>query len=493
MDQPRKINLAWLLIFFFLLQLGLGFLVIDGATLSFDESIWHYIGRNWLRYGLIPYTGGVDNKCPFMFAIYGFSDLLFGLNYWFPRILGALAQTIGIFFLFKLVEKIVGYKAAIVAISIYGLSLAWKSTGGKYIAYTESYEISLILTAFYFFFRNDRKNSFFISGCLAGLSIFFRLTGIFGAIALLFESIKKGRTSWLFFLAGLASSSIFSLAIMAIAGIPLQEIFIYGFTDNFGKGSISGNSLVWKVEHLVDGFFLSDLALFIPGLVGYMLIKKRVDVFVLWFLLTFIGINLIGLYARQHFRDLLPCMSVMTAVAISFLMDRYQINWKAVLIITWISFFPKQIEPLLELKNLLRPGKVQPRLFCDDTDLKVYDEDKRALGEWVQNNSSINERVYIAGMSAVVQVYANRLSPTIYFNNTETKRARKRLLEDLASHKPDFILIPTSSDYLRVDLSVRKFIDSLLAKEYRYETCQYNYAVFRNQPVAPTGHGSSVD
>src|SRR2546421_2727226 len=130
----------FLLLFFFLLQLSVAMLTYDGCTLSFDESIWHYIGRNWFRHGLVPYTGGVDNKSPLIFAIYGLSDFLFGINCWFPRLLGAIAQSIGIFFLYKTTKNLAGNKTGLVAISIYGLSLVWKSTGGKNISFSESYE-----------------------------------------------------------------------------------------------------------------------------------------------------------------------------------------------------------------------------------------------------------------------------------------------------------------------------------------------------------------
>ena len=58
------------------------------SGLTFDEAIWHYIGRNWFRHGMVPYSGGIDNKSPLIYIIYGISDLLFGINYWFPRVTG---------------------------------------------------------------------------------------------------------------------------------------------------------------------------------------------------------------------------------------------------------------------------------------------------------------------------------------------------------------------------------------------------------------------
>src|SRR3569623_3551553 len=97
-----------------------------------------YICRNWFRNGLVPYNGGVDNKSPIIFAIFGLSDKLFGVNYWFGRVLGTLVQSVGIYYLCKLAKHIAGERAGILAISFYGLSLLWHGTGGRYVSFTET-------------------------------------------------------------------------------------------------------------------------------------------------------------------------------------------------------------------------------------------------------------------------------------------------------------------------------------------------------------------
>ena len=77
----------------------------EPMMLTFDESMWQYIGRNWIRNGLVPYAGGVDNKSPLIFLVFGISDRLFGVNYWFPRLVGIAVQSVGIYGLFKIAEK----------------------------------------------------------------------------------------------------------------------------------------------------------------------------------------------------------------------------------------------------------------------------------------------------------------------------------------------------------------------------------------------------
>jgi hypothetical protein len=473
-------KLLWWLTIFFILQVAVCFLVIDGNTLSFDEAIWHYIGRNWFRFGLTPYTGGVDNKSPLMFIIYGVSDLLFGINYWFPRIAGAASQTIGIFFLYKIAEKKFGHEVGLIAISIYGLSLLWKATGGKYISFSESFEIPLLIAAFYFFLRNDHKKSSFVSGFLAGFAIFFRLTGFFGATAIFISSLKRGFKSSLLFITGLACSVAIFLMVMKLAGVSIREIFVYGFTDNFTSGSVTDHSLLWKLDILLNSFFLSELVLFLPGLVAYVFIKRRLDIFLLWFILAFISINVIGLYARQHFREILPPLCIMSAVSISYLLRNPSVKLLPLLVAIWICFVPKQIEPWLALKNDFVPS-TKEKIFCKGFVERTADEDKKALGNWIKQNTNKDDKVFIAGMSAIAQIYSERMSPTIYFNSTQTPRAKKRLMDDLNNNPPQLILIPLTADYDRFDNDLREFISSVKNRGYENEGCKYNYQVFRRR------------
>src|SRR5262245_45507773 len=80
-------------------------LFTNTLTFTHEESMWHYIGRNWFRHGLTPYQGGIDNKSPFLFAIFGLSDWLFGINYWFPRVIGIIVQSIGIYYIYRIAYR----------------------------------------------------------------------------------------------------------------------------------------------------------------------------------------------------------------------------------------------------------------------------------------------------------------------------------------------------------------------------------------------------
>src|SRR6476661_2989376 len=139
-EPARKFTVSpiHLIIMMGILQL-LVTLLTYGFTLSFAEAMWHYIGRNWFRNGLTPYSGGIDNKSPLIFAIFGLSDKLFGVNFWFPRIIGTFCQSVGLYFVYKIAKHLAGDRAGVFAVTLYGLSLLWKNTGGSYVSFTETY------------------------------------------------------------------------------------------------------------------------------------------------------------------------------------------------------------------------------------------------------------------------------------------------------------------------------------------------------------------
>ena len=173
---------------------------------TFDESMWQYIGRNWIRNGMVPYPGGVDNKSPLIFFIFGISDWFFGVNYWFPRLIGIIVQSLGIYYLYRIAEKTISKPAGIVAMSLYGLSLIWRSTGGKYVSYTETYALTSIILAVYFCITCDENKYAFVGGLFAGLGFGFRLTALFGILPLLPVYFQTEPEIGILFLCGTMSS-----------------------------------------------------------------------------------------------------------------------------------------------------------------------------------------------------------------------------------------------------------------------------------------------
>ncbi len=458
-------------------------LLTNGFALQQDEAMWHYIGHNWFRNGLVPYRGGADNKSPLFFAIFGLSDHLFGVNYWFPRILGTLFQSVGTYFLYKIADFLAGKRAGLLAVSFYGLSVLWHGADGRYVSYTETYELTFIIIAFYLFLSAQNERRVYFSGLMTAIALAFRLSACFVIIALFLMSVRKGKITTMFFSAGL----IFGLCVLAMcgifAGINLRDVYFYAFADNFGPGSTTYHDFLWRTVQFYNLFFYSELILFYPLVLIYVFVKGRFDWLLLWLTSAFIGINIIGNYARVDMKELLPAMALTGALSLARLIELWQISFKKIIFIVWICFSPRLIEPFINFKRLFTGEFQKAENFCHEPFIEPDESASRQLGLWVKANTKPGEKVYIAGYGSQVQVYSERLSPSIYFNVTQTKTAKRQLYKDLAMDHPKLLLVPLFPEYkLYVDEDLRVFIDSLTAKNYQLDRCMFNYNIYRFKP-----------
>lgn len=442
--------------------------------------MWHYIGRNWFRHGLTPYQGGIDNKSPFLFAIYGISDWLFGINFWFPRIIGLMVQSIGIYYIYKIAKQIAGTRAGLFALSLYGLSLLWRTTGGKLVSFTETYATAFVIISFYKCFTAENNKHYFISGLVAGLGISCRFSAVFGTGAIFIMALRKNFKGALLLGAGVITGCLVMAGLIELLGIHVRDFLFYGFADNFGHGSTTDFSWEYKLDAFFNNFFNSELILFYPFLTGYILIKRKLDDLLIWLVCTFIGINLLGLYARPHFKELLPAFSLTAAICLTYLVDRNQVSFKAIMIIIWICFFPKTLEPLWGLRKIVDRPITPPKTYCDNPGAITDEEAERRLGKWIRSETKDADLVYVAGYGARVQLYSERVSPALYFNITQTDYSKAQIYKDLTSKPPEIIAIPVFSSYKAwVDQDVRDYIDKLVETRYKYENCLYGYAIFR--------------
>jgi len=477
--MKSNLTVAGTILIIILLQLFVA-LFNDGFVLIHDEAMWQYIGRNWFRNGLVPYTGGIDNKSPLIFFIFGLSDWLAGVNYWIPRLLGTVAEAIGIYYLFKIANYYAGRKAGIIAITLYGLSLLWRSTGGKLVSFTETYATLFIILSFYHYLTAQNSRKYFISGLLAGLGCGFRLSALFGTTAILVACFKRDFLSAILFIAGWLTALAALVLLAGAAGIHLNDLVYYTFSDNFGAGSTTDHSLVWKLESFFNGFFYSEIVLFYPFIAAYFFIKREIDAPGWWLIFTVIGISAIGIYAHPHFKEVLPAFSLTSAIAIVYLVNEYNIPFKPTVWIIWICFFPKFLEPIVALKKLISGKKQHLEAICQAQ--QSNEEAEKELGIWIKYHTDKKALVYVAGYGARVQAYSERMSPTIFFNVTQTKGAKERLYKDLSNNNPQLILIPAFTNYNQfVQPDIRKFIENMVSKEYTFQQCIYGYGIYRRK------------
>ena len=498
-----------LILLFAFLQLCVAFLT-NAQTFTHEESMWHYIGRNWFRHGLTPYSGGVDNKSPLIFAVFGLSDTLFGINYWFPRILGVIVQSAGLWFLYNIaliianryisstegrsaspvIKEISSRQTAIITITLYGLSILWRVAGGKYVSFTETYAVAFVLASVYWYISAEGRAKLFVSGALAGLAIGWRLSAAFSVLAVLIHASIKRRQAILPFVAGALSSGAVLLLIAVTAGINLTDLYMHAFADNLTTGSTTDHSFSWRLEKFIDNFFYSELMLFYPAVITYFFTKMQYSLLAIWLACEFIGINALGIYARPHFKQLLPVLCLISGISIAHLVHQYGVSFRNVMIVVWLLFFPKITEPITALRKLFSTERDRSKEYCTPPYPRTDEKAEKKLGRWIRANTKPGDLVFVAGFGARVQLYSERLSPTIYFNVTQTDRAIVDLIITLNQKKPHLIAVPLFADYKKyVKPDITQAIEALLMFDYSHERCMYGYAIYRVTNRAPNPIG----
>ena len=282
------------------------------------------------------------------------------------------------------------------------------------------------------------------------------------------------------FCAGVVSGIIIFILLIVLAGIPVNDFIFYSLTQNFENGSVTDITISQRVSSFMNAFFYSEMVVFYPFVLIYFFLKNKNNLIVIWLVCEFIGINIVGSYATTHFKDLLPSMALMSGISIAYLVENFKIPIKPVLIIVWICFFPKLINPFIDLKLFIFPPKNISEKLCTQPYQEPGDNAKKLLGEWINSNSAAGDKIYVGGYGAIVQAYSNRLSPTIYFNVTQTKIAKEKLFIDLINNKPALMAVPEFPSYqVNVSWDIRSFVDSLASKEYSFEKCMYGYGIYR--------------
>jgi hypothetical protein len=480
-SKSLKFNILYIIAFLAVLQLFIA-LLTNGFLLSADEAMWHYIGRNWFRNGLIPYSaGGVDNKSPLIFAIFGLSDKLFGINYWFPRVLGIICQSVGIYYVYKIATHFANKQTGLFAVLFYGLSVLWHCADGKYVSYTETYEMLFIIMAFYILLTAQNKRGFFLSGVLSAFALGFRQSAGFGIVPMFIIALRKGWVSCFHYCLGLLAGTVLLIAIFWLVGIDVHKMLFYTLADNYGPGSTTDHSLMWRMEQFFNMFLYSELVLFYPLVLSYIFINRKADWLIIWLVFEFLGICVVGNYARVHLKEMLAPISLISAFTLSHLINVYHLPSKPVLAIVLICFFPWLLEPLVNLKKLLSGKTIMAEQYCREPFTQPEEEACKKLGLWVKANTPLNEKVLVAGYSAEVQVYTERLSPSVFFNATQQTEADKRVLfKEIDLNKPGMILIPLFPEYTKyVDAEVRQHLVNLVTKEYDASGCLYNYTIYK--------------
>jgi hypothetical protein len=152
------------------------------------------------------------------------------------------------------------------------------------------------------------------------------------------------------------------------------------------------------------------------------------------------------------------------------------------MLIIWICFSPKIVEPFLNFTRLFTGEFQFAENFCHAPFILPDESACRQLGLWVKANTTAHQMVFVAGGGQQVQVYSERVSPSIYFSVTQTVIAKKQFFKDMKQNKAAMILVPLYPEYRQtVDDDLKLYIDRLVARDYKLVRCMFNYNSYRTR------------
>lgn len=457
------------------------------SGLTYDEAYWTYVGQHWLSGGHIPYLDVADNKPPAIHFLYGLSVQLFGPGEYLPRILGSLAIAITGLFIFRIATILHNYKAGLVAIIMFCLSVTWKAAGWRFTAQTESFVILCSTAAIYLLLKiifdlsTVSRCRLLCIGVILGCGLLFKQTAIFGAIAvfvlLYIYSSEKYISSALWIVTGIVTIVVPILLIPVLQGAPpelmLQHLFSAPVTDM----ALPGQSRL----SMFRGFVRQSGRVILFGFgIAFLfqqrrsLKSQRVFTFLsIWVALEIFALSVPGNYATYQLRALLPALSV--AFGVGFIAG-WEKRYQALVLLTFLllscQIHPEVINTILGRSQTVEQSATPRNAFPNDAE-------RKQLGLWIKKNTSSREIVYIAGYSAQVQAYSERRSPARYFSgNADVAELR----ENLTENPPDLLLIPAYQQYREwIQAEQREWIASLAEKNYAPVKMISGYQIYQHE------------
>lgn len=414
-----------------------------------DEGIWHYIGRLWIDNDMPPYKYSIENKNPAIFELYALSDYLFGSSYMFVRLLGIFAVILSMNIVRKISELLHSKTAGIYVLYIYGLTSAWYLLDGQWPSVTENFMCLFYCLAFYYLIKSGnhkKKNYFlFLTGIFTGIAISFKQIALFGLLGLLIyylinqfsnKSLSQHSKSIFLIAIGTLFSSVIFLLPVFFSGVSLKEYFDGAWLILLNPGS--SNSIVERLYLSIDVWFESRITIFwliIPMLMYQKdLIKKRYFIGLLSLLiLDFIGANASGNFYGHQIKQIIPSISIITAILLSQITIKLNKNITQFKTNVWIMII-SIIILLFPYHNVIINGY-----------FSGFPDNEKELGLWIKNNSDETDYIYVVaqGGSGPILSYSERVSASKYINIffTRPNHIKEQVLLDIASNKPKYLIV----------------------------------------------------
>ncbi|OQA98557.1 MAG: hypothetical protein BWY23_01012 [Spirochaetes bacterium ADurb.Bin218] len=504
MDEKKiKFNwkyFLWIALAVFLLRLPTFYQHI----IDIDETVFSEFAKVILSGGL-PYVDVVDNKPPltyFFFAVVYFLTGSYSLIA--VHIVTAIWVFVTALFVFFTAKKFAPEKAAFAGTIAFILLMhtyepKYISTNGETLI-----NLPLIASCYLFLFYGTNFRGIIlhvISGFLLGLAILTNyksavvaiLYVIYTLIAIFFfykgEGVKIKQLLIKLFITGVASFvPIIAMSLFFYKKGIFDDALFWGFLYNFGyieSGTASGS--VSKIFFRSIYFVLLGFPVWLCIATGFLkefikssrwkeIERERMELFVFficWLLLSFYAATLGGRGYGHYFIQIVPPLSLLGA----FFYEHFAFK----------KFFWLWIALPVFILTLSRVDMLKSYELINYPNYRSEISYKR-VGEFIKNNSSFNDKIYVWGWATPVYYFADRrpasrfiisdfVSGRVFGTDNKSDAKRKNfagkflpiLCDDLRKNKPKFIADTSPSGYFGYDrFPISEFIelDEFIKKNY---------------------------
>jgi hypothetical protein len=480
MTRIEKINKFFMNPLFWIILSAILLLVMSmlGVPMTNDEGVWAYIGRIWADHGLLPYTGAIENKATGIYMLYGLSHKLFGLNIWFPRLVALLSILLTGEFIRRITKKLCNSdRAAIIAMVVFLLTMSLQIVDGAF-AETETFmnlfrALTFLLVLVTFEKSKEKQDIWILSAGFAfAWAISFKQLAVTDGLPLLFFFYflnHKNTKQTIKYLIQFSFGTIIGLAVSLVpfllSGGTISQ-YIDGAWIILTQSGSSPHSLVSRVSGFFRHFFQQHLSIFTMGLLGYLVLWKKMKQLVplalpllVWALADFAAYNADGWYLNHHFKVFLISWSIIFGIVVNYVIGKLRTHREGS---THEQdqklFFVVLIGILLVFLVLFEREYYQNvRKFIKGD---VHDHKLRDLGYFARDLTEPGDYIYFWGFHiGPTYYYSERLSPSRYFSEPFLGRpgALEEVQADLLKNTPMLIFIP--EEKFPIPAWLREFID----------------------------------
>ncbi len=500
MDFDKKTSSLLLLsIFLFALLIRLPYRYV---LLEADEGEIAYISQQ-MEQGDIPYKDAVHQKMPGMFYIYLLIFKILGKNVGDIRIFTFLYSLSGIFLLYKLGTLLFGRPVGLISSFIFSIiSLDPNRLG--FMAKAENFMLMPIIASIVILLLAIKKKNnflFFVCGALNGIAFILKQSAIFNCAFIIgflffefFKNQDKGKyieliKRYSYFFSGFIITLLPFFIYFWIKGA--WNDFIYcTFLTNFDYINSSNpfltvtNKYVWfNFLQRLNRMLNTNLIFWALCLYAWIKFLKIKDIkgflIIIWFIFLFLSVFSGLRFFPQYFILTTPALAIASGYGLWSIFEKIRnirniflkrvIGIFIILVVTIASLVPN-----FKYWFVYSATEISNQVYEDYYPLQVR---IKYIASYINQNTAIDDTVFIFGTGTDILFYANRRSATkyiIFYTLAESHKdiliRQKEIVNEIIKNKPKYIIDMTSDKRIFNEQYIVRKIGEIVINDYYPES-----------------------